>query len=665
MKALNLFIILLMVTAVVAYTENEVRYGWTYKQGIWYPPGQINDNNKFVSDTDGKYRWDLTQTYPTGLYEIFNPQTGETVEYQYTPQTSDYDPVYLNKYDENGGKTVLNPDNTVGFYTKVSTFEHTTGIPPAAPEPEPEPIPISEEQEESIPETQPASQPTPAQPTPTSPTYPQGWTSVGNNMIIDGETYQKSADGKSYERSITTTDTRTSTERVYLNNDGTYTREISTQEYKKSGDNKFQTGASSQTKSYSYDGKLTRSSQSEATFQKKKDKDGKTIYLLTGAVVTQSNYNAAGEPTTTVGITTAGSTKIVVRSETGYSVVDTTTGQSQPLTIDAAQKILEQEGLTKGGLTPAESKAQAEEKIKEAEVRNFNEHGWKSGGACGKGFGSCASALFKAYEQYTGWAKLTTLLWSDYGAWAEKNKQTIQKALCDTMLIPSRNCITSKICAFTMPIQADNTLVGVGPSGEPTASATITAERTPPVIINGLTGGQLSDILNSNTIVVDGTAYSTDNAPQPLTLWRYKVHYSITNILDKDLAFNVVFKGPDRTASYYPNDKTLPQRRGTRGDISKYSATQYDKVCLTLNPGIPTHNRQTATTNIMPFGSYAPTLTKELCQPITEYQAVPVSITQETLEEQKEEYIAPPSTETETSTETEETTTRPIEGGNI
>lgn len=515
---------------------------------------------------------------------------------------------------------------------------------------------------------------------------PKGWTySDGKITTTTGGVYTYAGQGGAFgawKQTISETPTHTATETITFTDSGTvFTANDKT--YKEQGTTKYLTKDSSIATTYEYkeDGSRTKlftenTVNSYAVAKTGVDKDKKTIYssIQTGSITTLTGFNSQGDAQTSVYFKNAQGAPIVIQrgtqgGATMYFSVDQT-GKETPISPEQARTQLEASNeaalkatVTDEGQRKKLAKEQADKQLKEAGVEMWKTYG--SSGLCSKGFGTCAAVFMKAYDQYTGWARLTTLLWSDYGEWAEKNRATIQKALCDTMLIPTRGCITSKICAFTMPIQADNTLVGVGPTGEPTATATVTAERTPPVTVNGLTGGQLNDILGSNTIIVGGTAYSTDNAPQPLTLWRYKIHYSLTNILDKDLQYNIVFKGPDRTASYYPNDKTLPQRRGTRGDISKYSATKYDKVCLTLNPGIPTHNRQTATTNIMPFGSYAPTLTKELCQPITEYQAVPVTITQETFEDQKEEYIAPPSTATNTNTETEETTTQPEPGGNI
>ncbi|MBI4145884.1 hypothetical protein HY489_00945 [Candidatus Woesearchaeota archaeon] len=308
-------------------------------------------------------------------------------------------------------------------------------------------------------------------------------------------------------------------------------------------------------------------------------------------------------------------------------------------------------------LTDEEAKKQAE-----ALKKNQDKEQLESGNVGVEGYWELASFyrtftdFFKTYDQMSGYAQLSSLFMGDY---VEKNRQRLAQSFCAFAGID--NCLVSAICGQIHEITASNVLVGRDPGGKYVNSASLNAERSGLVELEGLDAQQLRDILGNTTTIagkfIDLTDPSVDlRALGQLKLRLYHVEYSIENnaMFGERMRYNLEFRRngapaltepPNITGQYasieefggdyeqyirrvrpinsletvssarwFPQDKQLEHRKTDHDHKYKYSTNEYDSVCLTFNPGLPSGS------------ALSSKFVNELCVPITEYAGGPTDI---------------------------------------
>ncbi|RMD57583.1 hypothetical protein D6825_03600 [Candidatus Woesearchaeota archaeon] len=267
------------------------------------------------------------------------------------------------------------------------------------------------------------------------------------------------------------------------------------------------------------------------------------------------------------------------------------------------------------------------------------------------GFAGTVGLALRAYNQYSGLIALTNLAWGD---WAANNRERLVQSFC--LAAGIQNCLVSSICGQIHEITPNNVLAGRGPTGQYVSSAVINAERTQPVILEGVSRQQLIDIFGNQT-VINGVLYDISNPnfdPSilgKLNLRLYHVQYSITNNAQeqRDLRWNIEFRRtrpekrettlpasleevenypawartistaygePYNSAKWFRPDETLEYADTTTDNIYKWSTNEWDTACLIFHPGLPSG------------GAAIGGLAKQLCVPITEYVGGPERIDQ-------------------------------------
>ncbi len=220
------------------------------------------------------------------------------------------------------------------------------------------------------------------------------------------------------------------------------------------------------------------------------------------------------------------------------------------------------------------------------------------------GTARCAGRFLRAFNEYSGLRQYSSIGLDDYDAQVRARKAEIQQEFCIAMGITQ--CLASKICEQRHELESGNVVAGRGPGGQFVTSASLNAERTPPIEIEGMTRQQLIDMFGNATVISGRLVNLTDPAFKPETLGRiklrlYHVQYSVTNNLEEDaLTYNLVFKRvPEQKnssygkaaveAKWFPGPKYPSIAKGDTAadDIYKFSATEYSDVCLTFHPGLP------------------------------------------------------------------------------
>ena len=232
--------------------------------------------------------------------------------------------------------------------------------------------------------------------------------------------------------------------------------------------------------------------------------------------------------------------------------------------------------------------------------------------------------FMRAFTEYRGLRTLTALAWPSYAEDVQERRQELQQKFCGFSGI--QNCFTSTICGSVYDIDADNLLVGRGPTGDYVSSVSLNAERSIPVEIEGMTRQQLIDLFGNTTVIAGRLINLTDPNFDPDDLGRqklrlYHVQFSITNNaveVDRDFHYNIRFVRvpvgidssygtPIQEAKWYPEDVVLGQLDTARDDLYKFSATEYTGVCLKFRPKLPTGH------------AAASRLVDKFCVPFVEY----------------------------------------------
>jgi hypothetical protein len=248
--------------------------------------------------------------------------------------------------------------------------------------------------------------------------------------------------------------------------------------------------------------------------------------------------------------------------------------------------------------------------------------------------GQSLGRFMKAYNDYAGLRQITSIFWPAYDEEVQARKAKIQQQFC--LAAGITNCVTSAICGTIYNIQADNILAGRGPSGTYVSSASLNAERSLPIDVEGMTRQQLIDLFGNSTVIKGVWINLTDPNFNPrilgaMRLRLYHVQYSVTNNAEgkKDLNYNIVFEKvpqefnssygtPVGSARWWKSDQTISNLQTARDDVYKFSATEYNSVCLKFDPKLPSGHAA--------FSQ----LVGELCVPFAEYAGGPTEISKPT-----------------------------------
>ena len=262
--------------------------------------------------------------------------------------------------------------------------------------------------------------------------------------------------------------------------------------------------------------------------------------------------------------------------------------------------------------------------------------------------GRIVGGVMQTYDKLGGIGRLSTLFMGDF---ASKNREALEKSFCGFAGI--QTCFVSAICGEIHEITSSNVLVGTDAKQNRINSASLNAERSEAVLLQGLSRQELIDILGNASSLGGRYVDLTDPTfrPEllgPLKLRLYHVEYSISNRLpEEQVMYNVEFRKltapviiattiPNRTAtadeyqgdyaqylartrnvnnqgtvsavSWFPERKILKTGKTDHDHLQKYSSNEYDAACLVFNPGLPSGKSASSGT------------VKEFCVPFTEYQ---------------------------------------------
>lgn len=260
-------------------------------------------------------------------------------------------------------------------------------------------------------------------------------------------------------------------------------------------------------------------------------------------------------------------------------------------------------------------------------------------------------AIMKGYQELQGITQITALLFPGFAEQTAEWRAELRDSFC--LLAGIENCITSTVCLAVTDVETGNVVAGLA-QGQYVSNAFLTAERSQPITLEGLTRPQLIDLLGQ-TIRVDGTEVDLTTIDLStlgqLDVRLYHVQYSVTNndLKKRELKYNLLFKQPNgQTVRWYPANQKLAYGQASppgASDKYQYSATAYDQVCLTFDPKIPSGGSAgTATGKRFERGVRGlvyPRLISEFCVDVKEYQGGPTTI-QEAEEQQEEQEETPP-----------------------
>ncbi|MEM3154318.1 MAG: hypothetical protein QW165_01990 [Candidatus Woesearchaeota archaeon] len=238
--------------------------------------------------------------------------------------------------------------------------------------------------------------------------------------------------------------------------------------------------------------------------------------------------------------------------------------------------------------------------------------------------------VIRAYYEYAGLRQLTSLFWPKYEKEVQERKNRIQQQFC--LAAGITNCAVSTICGNIYKISADNVLAGRGPGGRFVSSASLNAERSQAIEVEGMTRQQMLDLFGNYTVIKGVLINLTNPAFDPRVLGKiklrlYHVQYSVTNNAEneKDLNYNLIFRRvgealnssygtPIAQARWWKNDQSIKYLETARDDIYKFSATEYNAVCLTFDPRLPSGHAAHSS------------MVGQLCVPFVEYTGPPTEI---------------------------------------
>jgi hypothetical protein len=173
------------------------------------------------------------------------------------------------------------------------------------------------------------------------------------------------------------------------------------------------------------------------------------------------------------------------------------------------------------------------------------------------------STFVANYQIYSGLAGYSSLIFDE--GFLTKWRQTVNDIFCNKALgyLPlSRDCWTSQICGIYTDIipPQDGVLFSGSLGGRMSIAAHIEGQRSLPIV--------------------------TPNE----TSWVYTITFSVTNPLEDSIGFNVVFSGPERSATWWPSDQSL-SKDSTAAAIGasalmKKSSNDYNEVCITFSESI-------------------------------------------------------------------------------
>jgi len=215
--------------------------------------------------------------------------------------------------------------------------------------------------------------------------------------------------------------------------------------------------------------------------------------------------------------------------------------------------------------------------------------------------------LIGGYDEYgKGLNQLTNLIWPEWGDAVQQRREQIMQdfALAAGIKAASVSAICGAIADF-VPSEVPGVLLSRGPRGELTSNARIQAYKTPAISFKGISRDQFKRLFGNVTYIngekYDINEFGFDDKLKKLErfdLYLYRIQYSLTNNLKPDVAYgssqpesptlhyNIRFEGA-RNANWYGRDQMLNHTKTITDHKEKYSANNYDKVCLTFDPKLP------------------------------------------------------------------------------
>ncbi len=304
----------------------------------------------------------------------------------------------------------------------------------------------------------------------------------------------------------------------------------------------------------------------------------------------------------------------------GYRLFNPRTGQE--VTYDAQGNPTSVTQYDKDGETVDAKSGDITDPANDPRLREFRGGGPTTAEAAG--------AYVKAYNQYKGLSVYTTLI---YGQWGQELREQIQQNFCIATGIT--NCLVSRICGSIYKIEADNIIVGRGPTGQFISSAALMAKVSLPVEIAGMERQQLIYLFGTNVTFIAGQEVNfADPRFDPETLGliklrQYQVQYSITNN-DRDqrtMTWNLEFRTPaGASRKWFSQNQILEYGQNAKETVFKPSAAEYNEVCLTFDRPLPSGSSNALWAPV-PTTTRPSYTRRALCQPFVEYPGGPTPYT--------------------------------------
>jgi hypothetical protein len=167
------------------------------------------------------------------------------------------------------------------------------------------------------------------------------------------------------------------------------------------------------------------------------------------------------------------------------------------------------------------------------------------------------------YRQYSGMSGWSSLIFDE--EFLAEWREAVNHVMCDILSLPTQQCWVSKICDKYTDIGSSEAGVAFvdGAGGVPQAFAHIEGERGLPIVLPNQTS------------------------------WVYTVTFALSNPSDEDsMSFNVHFRGPKRSAAWWPEAQTLNAKETVSvlgaSALMKMSIHDYTEACLEFSPSVET-----------------------------------------------------------------------------
>lgn len=239
--------------------------------------------------------------------------------------------------------------------------------------------------------------------------------------------------------------------------------------------------------------------------------------------------------------------------------------------------------------------------------------------------------LMEGYQQYKGLMFWTSYLPGFSREEIEARKKELAESFC--VIGDLSHCFESSVCNQIVDRPASQEAVTTFDSqGNLVPGMSIKGYKVGPININGMPKWKLRDFFG-NTTYIDGNWYDlSDPSLNPNTLpqtnlYFYFVQYAINNPTEsrwfgpaRDRKWNIKFDG-ERKAEWWPEQQKLEIGDFEGGTLEKYSTTDYDEVCLDVNPG---YNRRSG--GFTATSGFLRDKAERICDSLVSYGGDPTSL---------------------------------------